>query len=113
MKGKRGRPNIPLSNISNRKQSGLTGASSSAPDDDSSVQLATGGAAKKRLDKKARGGKKWMQDLHIKKGAMTAAAKREGVSNAEYEQEHKSDSGKAGKRARLALAFKKADHGKK
>jgi hypothetical protein len=46
----------------------------------------------------------------IKKGAMTAAAKREGVSNSEYEQEHKGDSGLAGKRARLALAFKGMHH---
>ena len=67
-----------------------------------------------RADKKARGGatepKKWMQDLDIKKGAMTTAAKREGVSNAKYEQEHKHDSGKAGKRARLALTFKHSKH---
>jgi len=35
----------------------------------------------------------------IKERAMTAAAKREGVSNSSYEQEHKGDSGKAGKRA--------------
>ena len=39
-------------------------------------------------------------------GAMTAAAKREGVSNAAYEQEHKGDSGKAGQRARLAITLK-------
>lgn len=45
---------------------------------------------------------------HIKKGAMTAAAKREGVSNARYEQEHKGENSLAGKRARLALAFKHA-----
>ena len=44
--------------------------------------------------------------ISIKEGAMTAAAKREGVSNSEYEQEHKGDSGKAGKRARLALTMK-------
>lgn len=71
-----------------------------------------GEKAHRRADKLARGGepKKWMQDLHIKKGAMTEAAKREGVSNSEYEQEHKDDSGKAGKRARLALVFKKSKH---
>jgi hypothetical protein len=40
-------------------------------------------------------------------GAMTAAAKREGVSNAKYEQEHKHDSGKAGQRARLAITLGK------
>ena len=44
--------------------------------------------------------------FNIKEGAMTAAAKREGVSNSAYEQEHKGDSGKAGKRARLALTMK-------
>ena len=48
--------------------------------------------------------------FHIKEGAMTAAAKREGVSNSEYEQEHKGDTGKAGKRARLALAMKSWKH---
>ena len=44
--------------------------------------------------------------FHIKEGAMTAAAKREGVSNSQYEQEHKGDSGTAGKRARLAITMK-------
>ena len=48
--------------------------------------------------------------FHIKEGAMTAAAKREGVSNSAYEQEHKDDSGTAGKRARLALVFKGMKH---
>jgi hypothetical protein len=41
---------------------------------------------------------------------MTAAAKREGVSNSAYEEEHKGDSGKAGKRARLALTMKSWKH---
>jgi len=48
--------------------------------------------------------------FHIKEGAMTAAAKREGVSNSAYEQEHKGDSGTAGKRARLALTMKSWKH---
>lgn len=47
----------------------------------------------------------------IKEGAMTAAAKREGVSNSQYEREHEHDSGKTGKRARLALAMKSWHHG--
>jgi hypothetical protein len=47
----------------------------------------------------------------IKEGAMTAAAKREGVSNSQYEQEHKGDSGLAGKRARLAITMKGWHHG--
>ena len=48
--------------------------------------------------------------MHIKEGAMTAAAKREGVSNSEYEQEHKDSPGLAGKRARLALTMKSWHH---
>lgn len=73
------------------------------------VIKAKGSHSKGRLDKVARGGapKKFIQSMHLKKGAMTDVAKREGVSNAVYEQEHKNDSGKAGKRARLALTFKK------
>lgn len=117
MKGKPGRPRIPLSGITNKKSGGFADSKSAEPfqlspsnDESADVQMASGGKTKKRLDKKSRGGKtKWMQDLKIKKGAMTEAAEREGVSNSEYEQEHKSDSGKAGKRARLALTFKKAD----
>lgn len=49
--------------------------------------------------------------MHIKEGAMTAAAEREGVSNSEYESEHKGDSGLAGKRARLAITMKGWHHG--
>jgi hypothetical protein len=48
--------------------------------------------------------------FHIKEGAMTAAAKREGVSNSAYEQEHKGDSGTSGKRARLAITMSKWKH---
>lgn len=50
--------------------------------------------------------KHFIQDAIKKPGAMTNAAKREGVSNAAYEQEHKGDSGKAGQRARFALTLK-------
>ena len=48
--------------------------------------------------------------FHIKEGDMTAAAKREGVSNSQYEEEHKGDSGTAGKRARLAITMKGWQH---
>jgi hypothetical protein len=51
--------------------------------------------------------KNWIAGAIKKPGSMTAAAKREGVSNSEYEKEHEHDSGKAGKRARLALTLKK------
>ena len=51
--------------------------------------------------------KNWIKGAIKHPGAMTAAAKREGVSNAKYEQEHKHDSGTAGKRARLAITLSK------
>lgn len=51
--------------------------------------------------------KNWIKGAIKHPGAMTAAAKREGVSNAKYEQEHKNDSGTAGKRARLAITLGK------
>ena len=49
---------------------------------------------------------KWIAKAIKHPGAMTAAAKREGVSNSKYEQEHKNDSGTAGKRSRLAITLK-------
>ena len=48
----------------------------------------------------------WIAGAIKHPGAMTNAAKHEGVSNSAYEQEHKHDSGKAGSRARLALSLK-------
>lgn len=50
--------------------------------------------------------KKFIQSAVKHPGAMTAAAEHEGVSNSEYEQEHKHDSGLAGERARLAITLK-------
>ena len=49
--------------------------------------------------------KNWIAGAIKHPGAMTKAAKREGVSNSTYEQEHKGDSGKAGQRARLAITL--------
>ena len=51
--------------------------------------------------------KNWIKGAIKHPGAMTAAAKREGVSKSQYEQEHKHDSGTAGKRARLAITLGK------
>lgn len=48
--------------------------------------------------------------FHVKEGAMTEMAKREGVSNSKFEQEHKGESGLAGRRARSALGFKAMHH---
>ncbi len=55
----------------------------------------------------------WIAGAIKHPGAMTAAAKREGVSNSEYESEHKGDSGKSGQRARLALSLKGLKHAAK
>lgn len=54
--------------------------------------------------------RKWIAGAIKKPGAMTEAAKREGVSNSEYIKEHKDDGGKAGKRARLAETLKNMRH---
>lgn len=54
--------------------------------------------------------KNWIKGAIKHPGALTAAAKKAGESNSEYEQQHKHDSGKAGKRARLALTLKKMHH---
>lgn len=57
--------------------------------------------------------KKWIKAAISHPGAMTEAAKREGISNSEYIAEHKHDSGKSGQRARLAETLKGMHHGKK
>ena len=43
-------------------------------------------------------------------GVFSGAAHRAGKSTAEFAKEHEHDSGKLGKRARLAEAFAKARH---
>ena len=59
---------------------------------------------------------KWMQGVakNIEKsghkGIFKAAAERAGKSTREFAEEHKNDSGKIGKRARLALTFMKSKH---
>ena len=50
--------------------------------------------------------KNWIKDAVGKPGALTMAAKRAGMSNAEYEKKHMHDSGVAGKRSRLAMTLK-------
>ena len=50
--------------------------------------------------------KHWIAGAIKHPGAMTAAAKREGVSNSQYEQEHKNDKGTSGERARAAITLK-------
>jgi hypothetical protein len=45
------------------------------------------------------------------KGVFKRAAERAGKSTAEFASEHAHDSGKLGKRARLAKAFASARHG--
>ncbi len=59
---------------------------------------------------------KWMQGVKSgianrgTKGVFKRAAERAGKSTAEYAEEHAHDSGKLGKRARLAKAFMSAKH---
>jgi len=55
--------------------------------------------------------KHWIKQAVKKVGALSEAAKREGVSNASYEEEHKHDSGKAGQRSRFALNVKHLPNG--
>ena len=50
--------------------------------------------------------KHWIAGAVKRPGAMTRAAKREGVSNSEYVAEHKHDSGHSGQMARFAAAMK-------
>jgi hypothetical protein len=60
------------------------------------------------------GANRWMQ--HVKKGmekkgtegVFSGAAKKAGKSTSEFAKEHEHDSGKLGKRARLAEAFASA-----
>ena len=50
--------------------------------------------------------KNWIQNAVKKPGALTMAAKKAGMTNAEYEKKHMHDSGVAGKRSRLAMTLK-------
>lgn len=57
--------------------------------------------------------KKWMKKAFSNAhGQFKAKAKRAGESTREFAQEHKGDSGKTGKQARLALAGMNANHSK-
>jgi len=50
--------------------------------------------------------KNWIANAIKHPGAETASAKKAGMSTQDYAEKHKHDSGKAGKRARLALTLK-------
>jgi len=54
--------------------------------------------------------KNWIQNAIKKPGTLTMAAKKAGMTNAEYEKKHMHDSGKVGKRARLAMTLKNLHH---
>lgn len=54
---------------------------------------------------------KWIQKATSKhKGSFKAAAKRAGESTASFAKEHEHDSGKLGKKARLAKTLMKMRH---
>jgi hypothetical protein len=98
-----GRPRIPFSNISSRKSDGLTGSPSPAPDGEGNAQLAQGGAAKKRTDKKARGGGIHIKPSHkgfLHKDTKTAPGKK--ISEAKIEKAENSSSPAVRKRAVFA-----------
>ena len=118
-----------LSEASKKKPSWLLAAELKAEKEEGKLKEAKEGSAEDKKEDKAgmkrtgMSAKEWEKSTEDKKedmqeanwiagaikkpGAMTAAAKRAGETNAEYEQEHKHDSGKAGRRARLALTLKK------
>ncbi len=50
-------------------------------------------------------GNHWIQRAHLKKGAFTRQANAHHKTVHQYAEEHKHDSGKLGRRARLALTF--------
>jgi len=52
-------------------------------------------------------GRKWMQKAVKRPGALTAKAKRAGMSVQAYAQEHKHDSGVTGEEARFAINAEK------
>jgi hypothetical protein len=52
-------------------------------------------------------GKKWMQKAVKRPGALSAKAKRAGMSVQAYAQKHKHDSGVTGEEARFAVTAKK------
>lgn len=57
--------------------------------------------------------KRWIQKAGLKKGALTEQADRAGESVQAFAEEHQDDAGVTGKRARLALTFKRMARAKK
>lgn len=53
----------------------------------------------------------WIKGAIKHPGSFRKAAKKHGVSTRTYAEEHKGDSGKTGKRARLALTLMGMHHG--
>jgi hypothetical protein len=53
------------------------------------------------------GSANWMAGAVKHKGALRQAAHRAGMSTTEFAEKHKNDAGVTGRRARLALTFKK------
>jgi len=49
--------------------------------------------------------KKFIQKMHMKKGALTAQAKKAGMTPMAFARAHQHDSGTTGKRARLAITL--------
>ena len=56
--------------------------------------------------------KKWISKAIKHPGALTASAKRAGMSPMAFAEKHKHDSGTTGRRARLALTLRGMHHRK-
>ena len=56
--------------------------------------------------------KKWISGAIKHPGALTASAKRAGMSPMAFAEKHKHDSGTTGRRARLALTLRGLHHKK-
>lgn len=105
MKGKRG------NKVSERKKTEhkAVGGSVMEPGAYKKGGEAHGKEGHHRADKKSRGGKtkNWIKGAIKHPGAEKKAAAKAGESTYEYMEEHKGDSGTAGKRARLGLTLSK------
>jgi len=65
-----------------------------------------GAMGAQRLDKRARGGRKFIAGAIKKPGALTASASKAGMSPMAFAEKHKHDSGKTGQRARFAITLR-------
>jgi hypothetical protein len=61
---------------------------------------------KSEIEGRKHGGRKWIAGAIKHPGALTASAKKSGMSPMAFASKHKHDSGKTGQRARLAMTLR-------